>query len=282
MCFEHETSGNIIQFKVFELLVLFLSVRESINWMIYIKNYEEIVVPVGLANYININYLFSEPWMYIHAGLIILFSIAGFIRKSKYSYLVVLILFHILYAARFSFGKVSHGANFLGISLLILFLSFLFYSKPEIRRKFVFEACFFLFGIAYVSAGISKLIGTGLHWPDGQHLLLWIAEKQIDQLSQYGETSLNALQLLITENYWLATCFLLIGLIIELSGFLLWFKKSRPWIALILVGMHIGILFTMNILFDQFILFLVIMALPWFKIIDKYLINIHIPAFLYK
>lgn len=282
MSFDHETNGNIIQFKVFELLVLFLSVKESINWMIYIKNYEEIVIPVGLANYININYLFSEPWMYIHSGCIILFCVAGFIRKGKYSYLVVLILLHILYAARFSFGKVSHGANFLGISLLLLSLSFLFYSKPENRRKFVFEACFFLFGIAYVSSGVSKLIGTGLHWPDGQHLLLWIAEKQIDQLSQHGETSLNALQLLIMKHYWLATCFLFIGLITELSGFLLWFKKSRPWIALLLIGMHIGILFTMNILFDQFVLFLAIVAMPWFKITDRYLRNIHISAFLYR
>jgi hypothetical protein len=52
-------------------------------------------------------------------------------------------------------------------------------------------------------------------------------------------------------------------------GFLIWWKKLRPYITLLLIGMHIGIYYSMNIWFLSFMIELIIIGFPWYKWINN-------------
>ena len=43
----------------------------------------------------------------------------------------------------------------------------------------------------------------------------------------------------------------------------MWFRKTRPYIATFLIGMHIGITLSMNIRFDAFVIELILLGYPW-------------------
>jgi hypothetical protein len=206
-----------------------------------------------------------------NALLMTVFSLMGFFRIfPRYSYIVAFLCFHLHYVSRYSLGEISHGSNFIGMGLLALALALFFFKNPVIYRRFTFGFLFFFFGIGYTSAGISKLIGTGISWPAGKHLWLWIAERHVDVLSSSGSFTFNWIQELVLENQLFATLTLLFGLITELLGFLLWFDKTRPYIAFALILMHFGVYFTMNIMFGVYIYILLIIGFPWFYLFDRY------------
>jgi hypothetical protein len=61
---------------------------------------------------------------------------------------------------------------------------------------------------------------------------------------------------------------LVFGLIAELVGILIWFRRYRTPVLLALVAMHVGIDLTLDILFIYNILILALLALPWGAVID--------------
>jgi hypothetical protein len=67
----------------------------------------------------------------------------------------------------------------------------------------------------------------------------------------------------------LGTLILTAGIITELSGFLLWWKKFRVYIFIMLIGLHIGIYTTMNILFFYYSIQLLIIGFPWHRLFNK-------------
>lgn len=125
-------------------------------------------------------------------------------------------------------------------------------------------------GWGYFTAACCKLIATGIFWVDGRHLWLWLGEKSTDVLSQTGMFQYNFLQQAILNNYWLATIILIFGITTELLGPILWFQKTRAWMGLLLVGLHIGILHSMNISFDKYIYIIILVAFPWDRWLNKW------------
>jgi len=271
--YEKEPSkGELLHFKILELFVIGFVIHFAWDWGFYIQQIGEVVLPLGIAQYIDVSFMFDNGISLINAALMTLFALLGFFRiLPRYSYLITFVLFHLHYVSRYSLGEISHGSNFIGMSVLALALGLFFFREAKMYRRFVFGFLFFFIGLGYTSAAISKLVASGILWPSGEHLWLWIAERRVDVLSAGGAFSLNWIQELVVEHKWFATLTLAFGLLSELFGFTLWFDKTRPYIAVALIAMHIGIDLTMNILFDMYIYELLILGFPWGYWLNKYL-----------
>lgn len=268
------TKGEVIHFKFFELFIIGFVIYFAWDWGFYIQQIGEVVLPLGIAQYIDVSFMFDNSISLVNGALMIIFVLLGFFRIfPRYSYLIAFLCFHLHYVSRYSLGEISHGSNFIGMSLLAFAVGLFFFKDPKVYRRFIFGFLFLFLGIGYTSAGVSKLIGTGITWPDATHLWLWIAERRVDVLSAGGAFSLNWLQQLILEYRWIGTLTLLFGLLTELFGFLLWFDKTRPYIASALIMMHLGVYLTMNILFDVYIYQLLIIGFPWGYFLDKHLFH---------
>jgi len=48
----------------------------------------------------------------------------------------------------------------------------------------------------------------------------------------------------------------------------MWFRRYRYYVVMLVVGMHIGIVFTMNIFFEASTYMLILLGLPWGGIFD--------------
>lgn len=266
--------GKLYLFRVIEIILGAQIIFNVWSWSVYIYELSDVVLPLGIANYIDMRLFFGNYIPVVIATLITVLLVVGFIRKWRMSYLIAIILYHFQYAARFSQGEISHGANLGGMILLSMGLSFAFFKSNEDAIKTSFGLIYFFVGLGYVSAAMSKLIGTGLHWSYGEHLRMWIAERGTDKLSQFGTFKLNALQEFLLKHTWAATVTLTFGLLVEFFGFLLWFRKTR-WIqTTLLLSMHIGILLTMNIYFSDYVYLLIIIGYPWDILLEKLSIRV--------
>lgn len=262
--------GTKIQLRMFELCTIYFTLSYTWEWALYVPRLSDVVLPLGLANYINVEIFFGDLAT-VNAIVITLFCLIPFFtKKMRGLYAPAFILFHLQHVVRFSQGEIPHSANMVGFALMGLGLAEIFF-KNDIKKSlsFAFGFTVFFFGLGYTSAALSKLVATGIPWPSGEHLWLWMGEKSIDILSKTGEFQFNWLQQLAFEHWWVATAILTFGLITELIGFLIWWKPLRPYITLLLIGMHVGIDMTMNIFFFTFTVQLIIIGFPWNKLINK-------------
>ncbi|MFO7799680.1 hypothetical protein [Rhodohalobacter sp.] len=268
----NQSPGELIFFKIFELFILFYTIKYAWEWGIYtqLRN-NEVVLPLGIANYIDISILFQWNLALINAATITLLSSIAFARMGyKWFYMVVMILLHIQYVARFSQGEIPHSMNLIGMSVLCFAVGAIWFPGKKQMPRFVLGSIIFFIGLGYTSAFIAKLIGTGIYWFDGRHLWLWISEKSVDVYSTFGYYEPNFLQELALNYLPVASLILLIGWLTELIGFTMWWKKLRPFTTTLLIGMHFGITLTMNIRFDSFVMQLILIGFPWYLLIDKY------------
>lgn len=264
------TNGELIFSKLFELFIMFNVVSLSWEWARYTLRNHEVVLPLGLANYLDISYLFGNTLPLVLAGLITLLTILSYFRIGfRWQYLFLLLLFHIQHVTRFSQGEIPHSANLIGMTLLCYGLGVLLFDQADKRWRFIFGSMIFFIGLGYTSAAFAKLIGTGWNWADGHHLWLWIGEKGTDILSREGSFTPNWLQSLALQHVAVATVILLTGWLTELAGVGMWVRKLRPWIVTASIGMHFGITLTMNIRFDLFVIQLILIGYPWYMLIDQ-------------
>ena len=263
-----ETVGEILFYRLFELFLIFWVIKYAWRWGLYMLRLEDVVLPLGIANYIDVTFMFSNHLSIVNAVLISALVVAGYLRQSRYAYFVALLLLHLQYVARFSLGEISHGSNFVGIVLLAVSLATIVFEHPQEVRRAALGLAYFFFGLGYTMAASCKLIATGPHWVDGRHLWLWIDERTVDTFSTFGEINLNLLQQVALDHYPFATMILMFGLFTELLGFAMWFKRSRPYITTLLICMHLGILFIMKISFSSNLYLLILVAYPWARLID--------------
>jgi hypothetical protein len=267
-----QTPGELIFFKIFELFILIYTIKYAWEWGIYtqLRN-TEVVLPLGVANYIDISLMFEWNLALINAAVITLLAVIAFARMgARWFYMVVIILLHIQYVARFSQGEIPHSMNLIGMSVFAFAIGAIWFPGKKNMPRFVIGTIVFFIGLGYTSAFVAKLIGTGINWYDGRHLWLWISEKSIDVYSTIGYYEPNFLQELALSYLPVASVILLIGWLTELIGFTMWWKKLRPFTVTLLIGMHIGITLTMNIRFDAFVMQLILIGYPWYLLIDKF------------
>ncbi|RNC85562.1 MAG: hypothetical protein ED557_01970 [Balneola sp.] len=268
---EELTKAHVIYFKIFELFMVYEVIWHSWYWGIYTLKIRDVVLPLGLARLVDISFMHNEFMPIIVASLTTIIVLVAFFRiGSKWLYAIALLLFHILYVARFSIGEIPHSANLVGMALFSFAIGLGFFDKKNERYRFIIGITIFYIGAGYFSASISKLIGTGITWVDGRHLWLWIAEKGTDILSREGEFQYTFVQTLALNSIPIATMILIVGILTEFFGILFWFNKARPFIALFLIGMHFGVTLSMNIRFDAFMIELFILGFPWPEWYNRY------------
>lgn len=264
-----ETRGHRWHVHVVELFLVVFAAWFCWDWGFYIqRNITEVLLPLGIAQYIDVSFLFDHSLAVVNAALVTVFGALGFFRVWRPAYAVVFALFHLQYTARYSLGEISHGSNLVGMGILGLALTVLFFSKESNRRRFTMGFLYFFVGLGYTSAAVCKLVATGITWPHGHHMLLWIAERKVDVLSKFGAFDPNLLQEMILANYHWGTVVLAFGLVAEGLSVLMWWRRFRYYIVMMVVSMHFGILITMNIFFGASTYLLILLGLPWPAIIN--------------
>jgi hypothetical protein len=267
-----ETRGDRLYFRIVELFILGYAVWFCWDWGLYIQqNISSVLLPLGLANYVDVSFLFDHNVALLNAGLVALLGGLGFFRLWRPAYLLALLAFHLQYTARYSLGEISHGSNLIGMGVLGLGVALVAFRTESVRRRFTFGFLYFFIGLGYTSAAVCKLIGTGITWPDGRHLLMWIAERKVDTLSKFGAFEPNLLQEWVLADYHVGTAILLFGLFAEAVSFLMWWRPYRYPVVLLVVGMHLGIYVSMNIFFAASTYFLILLGLPWNRVFDALL-----------
>ena len=257
------TPGESLHHRAFEAFVVYWVIHFAWTWGLYIDRISDVVLPLGIAEYIDISFMFNGPAALVNAGLMTVTVLLGFFGIWKYGYLASLLFMHLQYVTRFCLGEISHGSNIAGICLLGLALGALAFDTRTRSMRFAMGFGFFTLGLGYTSAAICKLIGTGPHWVDGSHLWMWIAERTVDTFSMTGNVEFNAIQELALTYHPVATAILVFGLVTELFGFLTWYPRTRLYIAALLFAMHIGILLSMNINFPANNVAILVLGFPW-------------------
>jgi len=267
-----ETKGERTFWRFFEACVCVFALQYMWQWAFYIPQLSGVILPLGFAEYFDVSaVMFNHYASYINAVIATIFIVTAYFKIWKWSYLIVVFLFHLQYIARFSQGEISHGSNMVGIGILMLAVAALTFSDDRLRRRFAHGLLIFYVGFGYFTASVCKLVATGFTWVNGNHMHLWLGERKTDVFSQFGAFEFNMLQEYMLEYHWLSTLILVFGLLAEASGVFYWFKKTRPFVGVILIAMHFGILFSMNINFDKYVYILVLLSFPWADLLDKYL-----------
>lgn len=266
-----ETSGEVLFFRLFELFVLGASIHLAWQWGLYTRRISDMVQPLGIAHYVDVSFLYGSNLPLVNAALLTALLLAGFFRRSRYAYFVAFLLMHLQFVTRFSLGKIPHSSNLVGMTLLGLSLALLLFHDAKHQRRFTFGFTYFFLGLGYTLAAYCKLIGTGIFWPDGRHLWLWLYEKGIDAYAWTGVFDFNGLQDLALSEYTVATLFLTVGLVTEFFAFLMWWRRFRTPLVLGVLGLHVGIYLTMGIMFYLTFYELILLAFPWAVWIDRLL-----------
>lgn len=265
-----DSIGTKVYYRLFELFTVTYSLIYVWQWGFYIYHrLSDVVLPLGLAQYINVEIFFGTYFPLINAGLLTVCVISAFLfKRVKWLYGVAFLLLHLQYVTRYSQGEIPHSQNMVGFCLLGLGIGSVFFKDKDHSLHFGLGFVVFFLGLGYTSAAFSKLIATGITWVDGHHLWLWIAEKGTDVLSDEGVFHYNWIQEIVLKSRTAATLFLTAGLLTELFAFLVWWKRFRTIMFIAIIGLHTGIYFTMNILFLSYTIGLFIIGLPWHKIIN--------------
>jgi len=258
--------------RVFEGLIVFWVLLHCWTWAAYIPRIEAVVLPLGIANYVDVSVLFRPGAPQAVAAVVSLGLALGLTRKWRWGYALALGGFHLLYASRYCLGEISHGSNFVGIALLgFAIATVAFDDSQHTTWRFAEGFALFIFGIGYTSAGICKLIGTGIDWPSATHFALWVGERTIDVTSRDGVFVPTFLQRIGLAYPWFGALSLVFGLLAELAGILIWFRRFRAPVLFALFMMHIGIDLSLDILFIYNIMILALLAFPWPALIDRVL-----------
>lgn len=261
--FERPVSkGERVHLVAFELLVIALILNVIWEWAAELPQLDHVVRPLGIANWIDVRFMFGPSAGRINAGSITLALGLGFFNVFRPAYGLALLGLHLQYVARYSLGKVAHGPTLTGLALLGLGLGALLERDRLSAKRFAFGFSVLTSGIGYFCAAMSKMIATGPTWSDGRHLAIWITERGIDGIGKRGVLEYNALQEVLLGSPVLSTFVLTFGLLAEACAVLAVFRRYRPFALGALVGMHVGVWLSMDILFDMNLALLTLLAIP--------------------
>ncbi len=257
-----DTPAWALQRRLFEAYVMVECAWANVVWARYIAHVESISHPLGLARHLPLDFMLDGRAPWVNAAVIGCLLALGFARRLRFAYAAALVLMLVQYAARYSIGEIPHGANLIGMCLLGFGLAPLLYAERRQADQFALGFMWMAIGLGYTSAAACKLIASGISWPLGEHLSLWIYNKATDSFAKTGQFQLDMLQQFLVEHRWAGTLFLCAGLATELGSGLIVFPRLRPWVLWAIVGLHLGIGVVLEIWFRSATAALALLALP--------------------
>jgi hypothetical protein len=275
-----DSMGQRVQGLVFELAMLRGVLDDLWVWTQILPTLPGPIAPHGVARMLDLSCMYAAPWARFNALLTFGCLLLGFFRLWRGAYLAALVTYHFHYAARYSVGKVGHGSNVLAFVLLALGIAHLAYRDPVLRRRASVGFTLVLLSVGYTWAAVCKLSAAGFGWADGRHLRLWIREKWIDTTSLSADRQANWLQHAAMRSVAFSTLILGFGLACEALSSLMLLRRVRRYVLLALAGMHLGILYTMNIAFMNNVYVLLAIALPIAELVDRYVVGTRFAALL--
>jgi len=264
-----DSRGERIFRTLLETFIVVSTCYLAWKWGIYTLRHSDVVLSLAFARLVDISFMFGNNLPLINAGLISVVVILGYFKVGRWTYSIALVLLILQYSVRFSQGEIPHSANLIGMGLLGFAIGAVLFDDSIRRSRFGTGFNYFSLGLAYFSAAISKVVASGLSWPDGRHLWMWINEKAVDEIARSGAVELNWIQDWAMESWLVATFFLAFGLITELCAFLLWYKKTRLALVWAIFAMHAGIYLAMDIIFVLSMYELILLGLPIAYLIDR-------------
>ena len=265
-----DTPGQALHFRIWELFIGFQAARYAWVWGWETLRITDVVLPLGIARYVDIGHLIGGPLPLINAGLLTLLVALGFLRLvPRWPYVAAMALLHLQYATRFCLGEIPHSSNLVGMGLLSLAVGGACFRDAAAQRRFVWAAS----GSSPASATPRR---GSASWrppaPRGSTAATcgcgW-RRRPPTPISKTGGFEPNLLQQLAADHWIVATAVLGVGLGTELIGVLLWWRRTRPWATAALIAMHFGIGWTMNIFFTVFMAELVIIGFAWGGWLDR-------------
>lgn len=245
------TPGEAAHHRLVEAYVAGVCALFAWRWAALASRLDGVVMPTGIAHYVDVTWLQGPVVPFVWAGLVTALLVAGFAGLWRGAYLTALVAMHGLHAAHEVLGKVSHASHLAAMALLGFALAALLFRERPARGRFAVGFTLFFLGLGYTLAGLSKLVGTGPVWADGLHLWMWTQEKHVDLIAKHGAHTFNPLQQLVLSSRAMATAVLAFGWIVELTAWLVWWRRFRTAVLLVIAGMHVGILLSMGIAFHE-------------------------------
>lgn len=250
-------------FRVFELFVTAALCYFCWTWALEVGRLGEGAFQVWTPKYFG-SLLNPQSLALLNAGLItLLFALGWFRVFDRYMYLGALLLIHVQFVGRYWPDVGLHQSQMVGLGLVALALAFFFFDSSALRLRFTFGASYVLIGAGYVLAAVSKLRQGGWEWIDGNNFQMMLAANQVHRIARDRPFEYNALQELIMSHGWLGAVILGIGLLTELTAFLLCVRRFRIYSATAILLMHVGVVATMNIWFAWNMTIVLLLGYPW-------------------
>ena len=264
------TRSEQLMFRILETYVVVSLVHAAWAWAAALTQQLPGPNARGLAHHFDLSFVFGNQLSWCIAGAVSFFLFLGFSRcKTGWCYLAALVLLDVLGVCRYSSGNMPHPTNIAGMTLLAIAVAFLVFWKTEERIRYAYGLTCFFAGLGYTLSAACKWRSSGLAWIDGRNLWLWMIRWEHDLFAKSGQFRISAIQEMVLEQEWLATCILASGLAIESVAILICVPRFRPFIAGALICMHAGIGIVMKIFFWQNILILTMVGIPWHLLIDQ-------------
>lgn len=191
---------------------------------------------------------------------IYIISLFPFILNIKPNFFTAVItsIFILLASAEMSYGVIGNSSYLLAQIMVMLCLFNCLKIKKEASSFFF--VIYITVSLYYLLPFIAKLHNSQplFGWINNNSLRLWILSKVYESYSHEGKLHFNQLQLLFLSIPNFAFFSSLTAILIEASGSLLFLvnKYLKILILLGLIGLHLGIMFLMDIYFEENIILL--------------------------
>lgn len=248
--------------RIVESVVVLLTLDFVWKWAEETQRISEVVRPLAFAVWFDLSFLFG-PSDYVLAAALTLCTLLGYFRLARWAYALAFLLLVVEYSTRYCLGEIPHSANLVGSAFFGLALGQQLFAEPVFQTRFFLGMTHFLCGLGYTLAAFCKLIATGWGWSQGTHLWVWIRSRDLHDVVLRGHSELNAFQELVLSHWWLATACLTFGWVSEALAWTVWLRRIRPYALMGVVGLHVGIYFTMGITFAHASILLISLIIPW-------------------
>src|SRR5690625_7614141 len=103
-----ESLGEKLFFWCFGIIVVVYMLVVVWEWARYIPQMETVLLPLGIAGYVDVSFMFGNNLAFWNAGAITIAAALGVSRiVPGIAYWIAIALFHLQYVSRYSLGEIS-------------------------------------------------------------------------------------------------------------------------------------------------------------------------------